>query len=724
MFNCCSKRRNYFVLLALMLLLPVVNAFAFDNTFPIAVVDHLAAPVPGASVYAWDRNNPYTNTNGVTDSEGKVTLVLSGLAATADNLSNPEPNIGFLVMPNNATNGTRLAFAVANAWFYNFFEADAFAPEQMINLEEGCLLHIKPQTVDGTVVTPGKLISGMNIFLPGVPWQVKNLYVASTEISGTTPSYDIVWPLETPINIELYGDGKWADHTAQFFYSWFNNSFPVGLETEKDIMVDHKSFKKAQFKVNLTEPDPTKPVKRLLHYGENLTIIYTGNEVVYMPVGKYNFNFALVNEVDPTYAPNFYNFGEFGPPPALYPDVDLTNPEVLVERNYDLTGGIGLTVNVQLGPNAADGDETALGQSNIEIQKKVTLNGFEQWMPTQSNPDKLSTDGMASSTGASMKFFHRLNDGTYRIRVYSKAYTPYPGVIDYSANPWKCFAYITSPEFVISNAATGGTLTKDVSLPQTAAIQANLHITNAPTNGMLVDAPVVSYMGEYPMNMNGLIWNSTSQIMFVPFARIEKPVVMWTSYDEDSTTTDNPISIKVYPPIQGQVGQTIISDLQMDLSKFTNINVNCQVKQDNGMITPFWGKARIFFSPIVPGTETPGWRAFAKGDYEPGLDNNMLETSMLPVFRGEIGSRFTIAAREEYPYGLEGIVPFEANYQVPVDHDNLNAYTVDAFVSEDRSFNAVVQVDGNPIDAAQQVGVLIRNIFNDDFKGFSDFYNI
>ncbi|MEW6711896.1 MAG: hypothetical protein AB1403_18890, partial [Candidatus Riflebacteria bacterium] len=731
MFNCCSNKRNYFVLLALMLLLPVVSAFAFNNTFPVAVVDSNNLAVPGATVYAWDRNNPSTNANAVTDTEGKVSLVLSGLTATADNLSNPEPNIGFLVMPNNTANSTRLAFAVANAWFYDFFEADAFAPEQMISLNDGCLLHIKPQTIDGTVVTPGKLISGMNIFLPGVPWQVKNLYVSPTEISETAPSFDIVWPLETPINIELYGDGKWNDHTAPAFYSWFNNSFPVGLETEKDIMVDHRSFKKAQFRVNLTEPDTTgtKPVKRLLHYGENLTIAYSGNEIIYLPVGKYNFNFALVNDADPI----FYDLGEYGPAPALYPDVDLNDPAVLVERNYELAGGIGLTVNLQLGASPTDGDENALGGSNVEVQKKVVLNGFEQWLPTQSNPNSLSVDGTVTTTSASIRFFHRLGDGTYRLRVYSKAGSPWPGVVDQTSAPWRCFAYVTTPEFVIDNASTQGLLTKDINLPQTAAIQANLQITNAPTSGALMD-PVVAYLGESPMywstyNISNYIWNSTNNTIFVPFARIDKQIVIRVSYDEDTTVTTNPASHKIFAPIQGVVGQTSETNLPLDLSKFTNISAYAQVKQDNGMITPFMGRAGLYFSPTLPGSDPvmPGYRAFGSGDWDPGFDNNMIENGNMAVFRGEIGAGFTLVAKEvakeETPLGLEGIVPFEGNFTVPTDHDNLNAFNVDVFMSEDRSFNGIVQVDGVPIDTAKQVGIAITSIFEDEFR-FDDFFYI
>jgi|GEM_PF-4433958 len=706
MFNCCSNKRNYFVLLALMLLLPVFSAFAYNNTFPVAVVDSHNVPVPGATVYAWDRNYPDTNISGVTDAEGKVSLVLSGLTATADNLSNPEPNIGFLVMPNNAANNSRLAFAVANAWFYNLFEADALAPEQMINLNEGCLLHIKPQTVDGNVVTPARLIAGMNIFLPGVPWQVKTIHVAANEISDATPSFDIAWPFETPINIELYGDGKWNDHTARTFYSWFNDSFPVGHDTEKDILVNHQSLKKAQFRVNLTEPDTTgtKLVKRQLHYGENLTIDYSGNEIVYLPVGKYNINFALVND-----APNFYDLGEYGPPPALYPDVDLTNPEDLVEKGYELAGGIGLTVNLQLGDSAGDGEETALGQSNIEIQKKVTLNGFEQWMPVQSNPTTLSSDGTVSSTGASMRFFHRLNDGTYRIRVYKKSYDAFQnlGVIDYSTTPWKCFGYITAPEFEINNASTVGTLTKDINLPQIAAIQANLQIANAPTSGALM-WPVVAYLGEYPIYSGSYIWNDDK--IFIPFARIDKKIVIRVSYDEDIYDVTNPAAHKVFAPIQGVVGQTIETNLPLDLSNFTNIHAYAWVKQDNGEIATFTGRARLYFSPTVPGSDPvmPGYRAFGSGDWDPGFDNNMIETgnSNMAVFRGEIGASFTLVAKEETPLGLEGIIPYEGNFTVPANHNNLNPFDVNVFLSEDRSFNAIVQVDGAPIGSDKRSELL------------------
>jgi len=59
-----------------MLFLPFVSAFAVTNTFNFTVTDAVGgAAVPGATVYVWDKNSPYTNSSALTAANGSVQVV-------------------------------------------------------------------------------------------------------------------------------------------------------------------------------------------------------------------------------------------------------------------------------------------------------------------------------------------------------------------------------------------------------------------------------------------------------------------------------------------------------------------------------------------------------------------------------------------------------------------------------------------------------------------------
>lgn len=711
-------RKCCFMLLALMLFLPVVSAFAYNNTFNLSVVNEGELPLAGAQVYVWDKYNPSANVSGTTDTSGNVQLVLGGLTPTADNLTNPSPNVGILVMPDNS-GGSRYAFAVEEMLFYNLFNADATAPAESVMVHEGCLVHVKPQINDGTTVVPG-IANRMQIFLPGVPWQVKTFFANAGDITGTVPSFNVVWPYESHLNVELLPDNKWVDHTAPYFYNWFNQGLQVGSEAEVDFVVNHDRQTKGALLVNIADAEIASSAVRLLHYGTDQTVKYQGNVPVYLPKGIYNFNFALVNN-DGSFI-TAYNFGTSGPPPAIWPAIDLngTSATAPFQKDYTVTGGIGLTVNLQLGADPAAGDETALGQSRVEVLKKVLVNGFEQWVPAQSNPNSLAADGIANSAGASITFFHRLGDGFYKLRVFDS--NSKPGVIDNNSVPAKCFSYITGPEFEIANASTQGTLTKNLIMPQAAAVVANIVVSNPAANGYLM-APTVAYLNEYKLWVNdSYTWDSTNQRIFIPFARVDKPVVIRADYDDDTTSSENAPVIKLWAPITASAGATIVQNLNLDLALFTSVTEALQIQADLG-VTPFVGKARVWFSPVVPGTDIPGPKAF--GSYESGFDNNVFDSTIggMPTFKAEIGSKYGIKVLEEgYPPALEGFVPYESIVQIPADHDNLNPFTHECLISEDRSFNAMVTVDGQPLGQTQQLWVKVQSIFDEDFYDSS--YNM
>jgi len=706
-----------------MLFLPVVSAFAVTNTFNFTVTDAVSgSAVPGATVYVWDKNSPYTNSSALTAANGSVQVVLGDLQPVADNLTNPAPNIGILVMPNNAANSTRLAFAVEEMVFYNLSGTNAIAPNRPVALQEGCLVHVKPQTNDGTSVVAG-VATQMRIFLPGVPMQVKMLIANSGDISVANPSLDIVWPYQSQINADLLPDTNWDKHTEPYFYNWHNQGIQVGSDAEMDFTVVHDRQSKGAILVDLGDNTIGNTAVRLLHYGYNQTIKYQGNVSVYLPKGIYNFNFALVNN-DGTFT-TAYDFGTSGPPPAVWTGVDLntTSQAAPATREYVVTGGIALTVNFQLGAAAGDGDETALGNSRVEVLKKMTGNGFEQWEPVQSNPNSLYLDGAVSSTNASIQLFHRLDDGVYKLRVFDTANKP--GVIDTVANPPKCFSYITSPEFTIANASTQGTLIKDLVLPQAAAVVANIAVNDLVNTNVQLLTPNVAYLKEYSLSRNDTFtWDDINKVLFVPFARIDKPIVIRADYDEDTYSSENPAIIKLWEPINATVGTTVVQNLLLNVASFTTINVDAKVgsvEVPNSLSTP----ARVYFSPLVPGTDIPGHEAFSV--YE-GLDNNVINkdlTGYIPSFKAEIGARYYVKVAEEtsaannWQFGLEGIVPFKQVFTVPTTP----GFTHTCYVSEDRSFAGQIQLNGQPIGTDKQVLVKVQSIFDDNFYD-SNYYFI
>lgn len=99
----------------------------------------------------------------------------------------------------------------------------------------------------------------------------------------------------------------------------------------------------------------------------------------------------------------------------------------------------------------------------------------------------------------------------------------------------------------------------------------------------------------------------------------------------------------------------------MDIANFINVNVNVLVHQDNGTNNPFSGKARVWFSQVVPTTLIPGYKAFST--YDPGFDNNMLESGgTIPTFRAEKGSSFAVVIKEEEKFSIPVFMALKVSF--------------------------------------------------------------
>jgi hypothetical protein len=251
-----SRNRNYFVLLALMLLLPITGAFAetFGTDFTVNVTDKSGQAIASAGVYIWDVNDsPYFNNNyktwGLTGTDGVADLTLSGMVETTDSTSNPSPNIGILVMP---PDGTEYAFKTKKILFLNVFKDGAQGPPVDIVLEQGCKVNFIPAYDDNpsdTTTDPvSGLVNAMNLAIPNVPATVKSISVNNSNLASGV--YSMYWPANAGGNGTLSGDSKQWDYNVSRYYATQDFTFAAGdAGTEVTIPITHNAKPKGAFKV-------------------------------------------------------------------------------------------------------------------------------------------------------------------------------------------------------------------------------------------------------------------------------------------------------------------------------------------------------------------------------------------------------------------------------------------------------------------------------------------
>jgi len=718
MQNCSLQRRMLLVLIAL-LFLPAVSAFAQtapSNIFRVLVSSEMAAPVEGATVYVWDKANPWNNANALTDANGSATVVISGLTANPTSLTDPNPNVGILVLPNNQANGTSLAFATTETLFYNFWGGEAYAPDISVMLPEGCNLTVAPKLKDGDTVTPG-IVSSMQVFLPGVPWQVKTYTLNYSDISVATPTWNIIWPKDSSFSANFGGDSDWGDFEKPKYFGWFSPSETIGDETAKTVTFVHERQVKAQFAVNTGTTDTPFAIQwsnnsDFSSFSQAPSLVGTGS--VYLPEGAYTFRIVPGGS------------GALMPAVVIFPNVQLTKFSPVV-KTISVTDGTGVSGTVALQNNP----DLSLVSGNLKVvaQKKIDFGGYESWLAVE--------EALINGDGT-FAFLHKFVIGDeYRvITTYSYTYSYYNlGIVDYSSSPARSYAHAIGVPFVVSSTAK----VENLVLPQTAAAEVSLNVTGATavnhgvakdTNSNLIrpeiallPAPGFDYSRLVPSNQYDL--DAFTGKLFIPFLPANNPFVIRVDYDEDYDTLENPIVIKVSNPLTVAPGTTGVLTVDLDLANFVTVESgltfpNSDPNAPVGMMG-FKGEAKAIFSPIIAlndGKELKAHEVFSKSE---GFDRKVftqLDSNPF-IFKAERGKKFFLNAVEVassengYEKPLQGFLDFNEIVAVPADQTTAENMIKNIVVNEDRSFMAQVNVDGQPA-VSQPLSVKIETLTDGD----------
>lgn len=733
--NCSLRKRMLYVLLALMLL-PVVSAFAWNNTFPVNVTGPDGVAVPGATVLVWDQRNTYYNNTynpGITDSNGHVEVVLAGLEPTADNLSNPSPNVGFLVLPDNTTFGTSLAFAVAETRFFNFFGTDARHTEPInVTLNKGCLITVAPEKVDPSTdpqTTVHGLANYMWIAIPGVPTEVKSFTVYNTGDELTAglsadKTWQIVWPFSSELGIQLSGDS--GDVTKPEYYDYDFSTFQIPDAATVAMTVKPQHIMKKKGKFTLTTDSNDTQFKLFWNdrysndFYEYKSGNFTGVAEIFLPYGIYNFKFQPADTTT------------VNPPIEVFPSVEIS--QTPVEKTVTAAGGSALSGRITL---ANGGNLAALRALEIVCEKLVNIGGYDQWLEIETISANNTYDYSTGYTyDGTYNFKYRLMTGEgeqYRIITRNRYDSSYAGIIDYISSPKRCYSDYEGAAFSIVTGTAAHVY--DFTLNQAAAVIVNVSVLNAPANGNYCDMqvavlPSLEYNYGYRINSK---WNSSNNELFVPFVDSERQILARVDYDEDYNSTENPVCMKVSAPIQPEAGKTVVVDLEIDPSKFQVVSASLS----NGST-----------APIIPGTPTPPTPPTAPTTVFPftayahvspllvlngktwmvaELMGNYIENSYgfefkvfspadpQPLeFKAELGKTYRILVSEQIPSGqtvkpLQGILPFGTEFTVETV-DPATPKTIAMVVDEGRSFFGKILENSVAITDMPTIGVRLTSI--------------
>jgi hypothetical protein len=727
MSNYRSHKRNYFMLLALMLLLPITGAFAYSTNFTVNVTDDTATPVEAAQVYLWDTYYSNYNTSGMTDAQGQANLTLTDMTNFADSTSQPSPNIGVLVIP---PAGSDYAFKTARTLFLNVFGNEATAPAVDITLEQGNLVKIAPKYDDnpGDEVNP---VSGvkttLNIDYTEVPSDVAQISVDNSQLDGEG-YYLVYWPAGKQVYGRMSSDGNRYVFSAPQYYDWHYFNFAAGAagETTTEDVV-HLSKPKGAFKVTENPTDAMNDPLAWRQLHNSITDIdnFVPGQLYWFPVGTYNFNYALNNFEVPVGS-------GFGAAKGIWTNVlitadnDDTNP---VEKVFNIDGGTGLTVNVKLGEADIDGDETALSNSVVDVEKLVNFNGYQQWVGYESTPTGETLDVSTTSGVAIGKLYHRLSSGKYRIRIKDASDSSKPGVWDNNLNSFK---YIVSEPFDIVDINVA-TLEKEIWLPQVPAFAAVVDATLSDSYQYATTKPVrVGYLPEPGMEQGSEITFNTSYTyntlaadgsdytkynIHIPFpAPGKKIVVMANLYD--TSIAERPALFKVFEPFA--IAPDAVT--QSPAAAYTIDNTNFVTRSGALMIDAqlYTGNATINICPVITQAGTdyklPADKVFSDTYSMDHLTWDNSETEFAFAVEKDTPFYLTVvegdsAANPPPPFGFNGFVKYEENIDIAADNN------ADIELVKGGHFEGQILVNGDPLDTAAQAFVRITKVLSDDWYG-------
>ncbi len=669
------------VLIAL-LFLPAVSAFAQTTTskFPFLVTDSTGNPVVSASIYVWDirYSSDYNYRAGpvVTDLEGKAEVTLQEIYPNPSSTSNPDPNIGYLVVPPEVA-GSQLTWFDGVLRFFNLTNSVAMAAQTNVVLKNGTKVRLNVKT-DGTAGF-GALTSSSIAISNNLPWFVSSFKTLNASNLSAEGSYEFYWPAGKPFLAYYNGDGQRDIPTNQNYYNDVDKSFVVVGTAENQFTIEQ--FKQNKGVVNIVQPSSS--------YGELYRIGYSsplwsgsGNGSIYLPYGQYSFRFV----------PTTPDSEGFAPAIIIAPYRTVSSSPINIEINP--TSGAATTVSVKLGaPGEEIGDTNVLlsNGSRCIIEKQVNNQWFEY----------SETDFVGDGTS---RIANRLSAGNYRVSVY-KPYASgydYYGVVDRTdTTKFKCYGYVYNQPFTVS---TETQVNPTVVLPQKPAFQAVLQdvnggeIKHSRAIGLLnADGSSAGTANTGYWEYNN--WYTSEHVIFYPFADPTQRLVIRAALPP---VGEEPEAVKLFAPISlNATGTTVLSQpLVVDPAEF--VTVSGDVKR-NGV--SFAGNGRLVMNPVVPGTAGLSWAAFGSGSVtkeflgDPGF-----------AFKAVKGQKVALEVSESEQstgdFPLNGFVPFKT--VMAIGDQDITNHIIN--ISEGGKFVGKILNNGNPLPSMAMVGIKVRSL--------------
>ncbi len=724
MVNTRSHCRNYFVLLALMLLLPTVAAFAIGGQFTVNVFgSDGATPVDGADVYVWDKNDiqSYANSGwmkkGTTATNGQVVITLDDIYMTANSITDPLPNIGFLVVPPRDPANSDLTFKTAEVVFYPLPGGSdpAIMPNPVdFTLEPGVKIGFSPTKGTEESNVPG-LINNANVSIPNVPGGIEAHYVITQDdVLSNNNKWEVYWPQNTPFYGNIAGDGNYWNVSQQNYYPYQSFNFNVAdVDVEFSYLHEQQKKGEVQFKVlgtnGLVDPNNQITVRYRLNYSDYSVNTTNGETSFYLPFGTYDFRLEpLTNPTDAI---------------SLRPQTIVGPEKVVVD--YAPTSGVLVNCNVYLGDvsenDVAGNVDFGLANHYVRAEKKISFGAYDGWYEYQTAYGFLGYDD--SSLGYNHKavfnFAQKFEPGVYRFYVYSTSRS----LIDKSVEPFKCYVYANGGEVEISSTND----TPELVMPQAPAFFGTVGVSNAPDQfSALNQPPLIAVVkdGNPPYGYQATVdYNDGTGKVFVPFLAPNEKLVIRADIPAD-ITNDIPEAVKVFPPFQiGENGTTeITAPFIVTPDDFVMVSgdvlYNGQPYQDSlGVLN---------VNPLV---------TFGPGVEVPVSQLNIGQPAMARAFASDPGFSFRLQKGAAYQFNmnlenpslvqdLEGFVAYNERYVVP----DTGAANKEIVLQKGGSFIGKLQLNGGDLPPNQdspsefvQVGIEVKPKFDGDWNNF---YNV
>lgn len=659
MVNFRSHCRNYFVLLALMLLLPCAAVFASSTVsqFTVTVTDEGGTPVENAKVFVYDQNYSYhwSNWHGqaTTDSTGKAVVTIN-VFNTVESTNYPDNNVGILAIPPRNVAESTLAWThISKTAIWPNPDETAYYYDNTVILKPGVKLTVKPSTKVGETVAPG-LFNNARISFPNFPsHEINVLEITDAEIRAS-PDWVINWPANKMFSLSIYSDGQMTDPTKSSYFAQLDRNINIG---NQDVTLEftHEKSLKGEIEVNVKKDgqidgqiDPTYQARIYTNTWPYLNqVTENGTGLYYLPYGTYNFSVE----------PADYQVTDAI---ALYHQ-KVVGPEKLV-IDYVPAAGIEVGCKITLG---TEGDEPGnidytSNLYGIVAQKQISdENNNEFWVEYQSSSYSPTKE---SQSTAVYSFPRKFQPGTYRFYQHSWN----SRAVDQSVVPWKSYRLLDETNSQIA-------VTVDISqnnqphliFPQDIGVFARLKSTDSQIYSCMAAIVNNNEMG-YGYSADLATYYNYDEQTYYLFAYNVKPedkVIFRADLPPIFIDDDNhiPEAVKLFPPVvPNATGTKDAGLLEINATDFVNVAGDVTLdgtpryaRQEGVLrVSPMITIGDMQFSASQIGLGNPVQKAFFK---DPGFS-----------FRFEKDRNYLFSMKEEVPYGeiipLDGFAPYEQQH--------------------------------------------------------------